>query len=272
MRSRRISVLCRLHDARGPLRSGRLARRSVRRSQPHRRPARSKRSCAIPSGLADHSAASGPPGPERYGGRLPGRRNGTRSGHGRKIARVVLAQTDQVGFPRRGTWTGPERWPTFRLPNWSRPGTWSPRKTPASSSRLRRAMPPAAQWSPWLFVGRWGRTVHTRSDERFPNDRITRFSPGHVGTDMPLVLLTQPATPTRSGRPFRASTWTRQSTPAFAGWRSRTAGWSPTRENGHDSSVPVGLGTAGPATWPYRTSPSMTPPRPCTSRSVCPPA
>jgi hypothetical protein len=110
-----------------------------------------------------------------------------------RVPRVVLAQTDDVGFPRRGMWTGPETVADFPftelLPSWN---VATPKDTGVFFQlRLRDAS--SGAWSPWLFVGRWGRTVHGRADERLPYDRIVRFAHGAVLTDMPLVLLTQPA-------------------------------------------------------------------------------
>lgn len=121
-----------------------------------------------------------------------GDRDGARVTDGKR-PRVVLAQTDPVGFPRRGTWTGPETAADFPftelVPSWN---VVTPKDTGVFFQvRLRDAASRA--WSPWLFVGRWGRTVHSRPGERLPNDRITRFAHGAVRTDMPLVLLSQPA-------------------------------------------------------------------------------
>src|SRR5262249_27253627 len=84
---------------------------------------------------------------------------------GGKVPRVVLAQTDHVGFPRRGRWTGPETVADFPftelVPSWN---VVTPKDTGVFFQiRLRDATTRA--WSPWLFVGRWGRTVHSRPDE-----------------------------------------------------------------------------------------------------------
>src|SRR5262245_53631897 len=112
---------------------------------------------------------------------------------GEKVPRVVLANTDQVGFPRRGTWTGPETVADFPftelVPSWN---VVTPKDTGAFF-QIRTRDAKSRKWSPWLFVGRWGRTVNARLDERLPNDRITRFTYGAVRNEMPLVLLSQPA-------------------------------------------------------------------------------
>jgi hypothetical protein len=110
-----------------------------------------------------------------------------------KTARVVLTQTDHVGFPRRGTWTGPETVADFPftelVPSWN---VITPKDT-GVFFHLRTRDAASRAWSPWLFVGRWGRTVHSRPDECLPNGRITQFAHGAVRSDMPLVLLKQPA-------------------------------------------------------------------------------
>jgi len=111
----------------------------------------------------------------------------------RKAPRIVLANTDQVGFPRRGTWTGPETVADFPftelVPSWN---VVTPKDT-GVFFHVRMRDVKSRKWSPWLFVGRWGRTVNARADERLPNDRITRFAHGAVRIDMPFVLLSRPA-------------------------------------------------------------------------------
>ncbi len=110
-----------------------------------------------------------------------------------KTAHVVLMQTNHVGFPRRGTWTGPETVADFPftelVPSWN---VITPKDT-GVFFHLRTRDAASRKWSSWLFVGRWGRTVHSRPDERLPNDRITRFTHGAIRSDMPLVLLNRPA-------------------------------------------------------------------------------
>jgi hypothetical protein len=110
-----------------------------------------------------------------------------------KQPRVALAQTDPAGYPRRGTWTGPETVADFPftelVPSWN---VVTPKDT-GVFFHVRTRDAKSRAWSPWLFVGRWGRTVHSRPDERLPRDRITRFAHGAVRTDMPFVLLNQPA-------------------------------------------------------------------------------
>jgi hypothetical protein len=112
---------------------------------------------------------------------------------GGSTPRVVLARADQVGFPRRGTWTGPETVADFPftelVPSWN---VVTPKDT-GVFFQVRTRDARSREWSPWLFVGRWGRTVHTRRDERLPSDRISRFAHGAVRIDMPFVLLSRPA-------------------------------------------------------------------------------
>jgi hypothetical protein len=123
-----------------------------------------------------------------------GKTDGARITDG-KTACVVLTQTDHIGFPRRGTWTGPETVADFPftelVPSWN---LITPKDT-GVFFHLRTRDAASRAWSPWLFVGRWGRTVHSRPDERLPNDRfgITRFAHGAARSDMPLVLLNRPA-------------------------------------------------------------------------------
>ena len=110
-----------------------------------------------------------------------------------KATRVVLSQTEHVGFPRRGTWTGPETVADFPftelVPSWN---AVIPKDT-GVFFQVRTRDAKSREWSPWLFVGRWGRTGHSRRGDRLPNDRTTRFAHGAVLTDMPFVLLSQPA-------------------------------------------------------------------------------
>jgi Peptidase_C39 like family len=110
-----------------------------------------------------------------------------------KAPRVVLAQTGKVVFPRRGTWTGPETVADF--PFTELVASWNA-ATPKDTGvffQVRTRGAKSREWSPWLFVGRWGRTVHARSGEHLPSDQISRFAHGAVRMDMPLVLLSQPA-------------------------------------------------------------------------------
>ncbi|QEH39051.1 hypothetical protein OJF2_76630 [Aquisphaera giovannonii] len=110
-----------------------------------------------------------------------------------KMPRVVLAQADQEGYPRRGTWTGPEAVADFPftelVPSWN---AVTPKDT-GVFFHVRTRDAASREWSPWLLVGRWGRTVHVRRGERLPGDQVIRFARGAVRTDIPLVLLTQPA-------------------------------------------------------------------------------
>jgi len=110
-----------------------------------------------------------------------------------KAPRAVLAQTSQVGFPRRGTWTGPETVADFPftdlVPSWN---AMTPKDT-GVFFQVRTRDAKSREWSKWMFVGRWGRTIHARPGDDLPNNRVTRFAYGAVRTDMPCVLLSQPA-------------------------------------------------------------------------------
>lgn len=110
-----------------------------------------------------------------------------------KPTRVVLAQVDDVGFPRRASWTSSETITDFPftelVPTWN---VITPKDTGVFFQvRIRDAA--SGDWSPWLFVGRWGRTVHGRSYDHLPSGTTTRFKYGAVRSDMPLVLLRHPA-------------------------------------------------------------------------------
>lgn len=102
---------------------------------------------------------------------------------------VALVQPDQQRFfPRRGTWTSGERSTEFPftdlLPSWN---IAAPKDTGVFFHVRTRDLA-TQMWSPWLFVGRWGRTVHTRplGEDRLPQDRFVRFEHGGVLVDIPL--------------------------------------------------------------------------------------
>lgn len=110
---------------------------------------------------------------------------------------VVLAQPadPQRFFPRRGTWTSGEKIADFPftelVPSWN---VAAPKDT-GIFFHVRVRDLKSQVWSPWLFVGRWGRTVHARPDgsDRLPQDLVVRFEHGAVRVDMPLLILNQPA-------------------------------------------------------------------------------
>lgn len=106
---------------------------------------------------------------------------------------LLLGQVEGVGFPRRGSWTSPEMTTDFPftelIPSWN---VNAPKETGAFFQVRIRDLA-THDWSPWLFVGRWGRTVHGRSYDHLPSDTTTRFKYGVVRSDMPLVLLRRPA-------------------------------------------------------------------------------
>src|SRR5262249_12912207 len=66
--------------------------------------------------------------------------------------RLASTETEQVGFPRRGTWTGPETIADFPftelVPSWN---TTTPMAT-GVFFQVRTRDAKGREWSPWLFV------------------------------------------------------------------------------------------------------------------------
>jgi len=98
---------------------------------------------------------------------------------------VLDAPLDMDEHPRTGRWTSPEVAAAFPftelIPSWNAatpPGTGV-----EFEARTRDAA--TGEWSPWLYYGQWGRTLH-------PPERTVRFGGGTVHTDV--LQLEAPAT------------------------------------------------------------------------------
>ncbi len=100
---------------------------------------------------------------------------------------VVLDASTENQFPRRGVWISPIVQAEFNfqelLPSYN---AYAP---PGTGVRLQMRVRDAknGKWSPWLYFGRWGRTVAGRGDDQV----VTSFAGGRVETDV--LLLHRPA-------------------------------------------------------------------------------
>lgn len=102
-------------------------------------------------------------------------------------AHVVLDDRRPKSYPRVGFWTSAETKTNFPftelLPSWNA-------STPAQTGlRLQVRTQDAATnaWSPWLSIGRWGRTMDATKEDGFTN----QFAGGRVNVDT--LMLDQPA-------------------------------------------------------------------------------
>lgn len=99
-------------------------------------------------------------------------------------ARIVLADENARSFPRSGRWTSPETETAFPftelVPSWN---VTTPEET-GLNFLVRTRDAETAEWSPWLYMGQWGRTLH------WPN-RTIRFEHGKVNVDN--LILKRPA-------------------------------------------------------------------------------
>lgn len=107
---------------------------------------------------------------------------------GGQRAAVVLADRREKTFPRRGAWVGPERRATF--PFTELIPSYNAACPPETGVRLhvRVRMADTGEWSPWLYFGRWGRTVAADRDDRAA---VTAFPGGRVEIDV--LVLDRPA-------------------------------------------------------------------------------
>jgi hypothetical protein len=98
--------------------------------------------------------------------------------------RVVLADDNRSRFPRSGSWISPQieaDYPfTEFLPSWNVDA--SEETGFAFSARVRIAE--TGEWSPWLYMGQWGKTLH------YPSKTIS-FEDGKVNVDN--IRLERPA-------------------------------------------------------------------------------
>lgn len=102
-------------------------------------------------------------------------------------AAVVLADPREKSFPRKGTWTSPVTPAEFRfyefIPSYN---AVCPADTGVRlHARVRLAG--TGEWSPWLYFGRWGRTVAVDREDR----AVTSFDGGRVEVDV--LVLDRPA-------------------------------------------------------------------------------
>lgn len=99
-------------------------------------------------------------------------------------ARLVLADPAARRFPRNGRWTSPEVWTHFPftelLPSWN---AHTPDET-GVYFEVRVHDAATSEWSPWLYIGQWGKTV-------LRPDRQIAFDKGHVRIDV--LRLDEPA-------------------------------------------------------------------------------
>lgn len=100
--------------------------------------------------------------------------------------RVILQDKREDSFPRSGTWTSPEQSTPFPIteliPSWN---LIAPKETGARF-HVRVKDHETGDWSPWMYLGQWGRTVATGK-----NSRLTQFDGGEVEIDT--LVLRRPA-------------------------------------------------------------------------------
>jgi hypothetical protein len=100
--------------------------------------------------------------------------------------RIVLEDRREKSFPRRGVWTSAVRevpFPIYELiPSYNA-------HCPADGGvRLQARVRVDGEWSPWLYFGRWGRSVVADRREDRP---VTEFESGKVAIDT--LVLRKPA-------------------------------------------------------------------------------
>jgi hypothetical protein len=102
-------------------------------------------------------------------------------------ASVILSDQRPKSFPRSGTWTSEiveTEFPfTELIPSWN---ATVPRDT-GVFFQVKTRDASDGEWSPWLYIGQWGRTPATD-----PSDRVIEFDHGVVNVDN--LTLDSPAT------------------------------------------------------------------------------
>ncbi|MCC5877282.1 MAG: C39 family peptidase [Candidatus Sumerlaeia bacterium] len=97
---------------------------------------------------------------------------------------ILILDDDRDRFPRNGTWVSSEVETPFTftelVPSWMLD---TPEDT-GIAFEFRVRDHESGDWSPWLYLGQWGRTIHWPA-------RTIRFDHGRVNTDY--ILLQQPA-------------------------------------------------------------------------------
>lgn len=96
-------------------------------------------------------------------------------------ARVSLGFRER-GYPREGTWTGPEVRTKCDFTDLI--ASFNPHTPPDTGAELEIRVQQNGTWSPWLFMQSWGRVV-------FPPERSIRFDGGAVDIDE--LILSRPA-------------------------------------------------------------------------------
>lgn len=101
--------------------------------------------------------------------------------------RIVLDDRRDTTFPRYGYWTSPEVPTQFGftelIPSWN--CSTPPHTGVRFQVRVRDAR--SGKWSPWLYLGQWGRTMVNRREDRV----VSEFEYGVVYTDN--IVLDRPA-------------------------------------------------------------------------------
>jgi hypothetical protein len=101
--------------------------------------------------------------------------------------RIVLDDKRDNTYPRYGYWTSPEVPTPFAftevVPSWN--ATTPPDTGVRFQVRVRDAR--SGAWSPWLYVGQWGRTIIPRAQDR----PVVTFARGIVNVDN--LVLDRPA-------------------------------------------------------------------------------
>jgi hypothetical protein len=90
--------------------------------------------------------------------------------------RLVLNEPNNARYPRTGSWTSDET--AARFPFTELIPSWNVTTPPQTGSRLyvRTRDAQTGDWSPWLYIGQWGRTAPT-------DERVTKFDGGRVSVD-----------------------------------------------------------------------------------------
>jgi hypothetical protein len=96
---------------------------------------------------------------------------------------IQLSDQRKDAFPRRGFWTSDVR--QTRFPFYELIPSYNANCPPDTGVRIHaRVRFTDGTWSPWLYFGRWGRTIAADRQDRTP---VTRFDRGRVAVDT-LVL------------------------------------------------------------------------------------
>ncbi|MEO6434276.1 MAG: C39 family peptidase [Tepidisphaeraceae bacterium] len=101
-------------------------------------------------------------------------------------ARVVLGFRER-GYPREGSWTGPEVKTKFDFTDLI--ASFNPHTPPDTGATLEVRVQQGGTWSPWLFMQSWGRVI-------FPPQRTIKFdgdSGGGGEIDIDQLILRNPA-------------------------------------------------------------------------------